>query len=225
MMRRSIPALLAMVCATPAAAKDPPLALVERVENAPAARLAPYDYVYPGEVVDLRPGGDLKLAYFRACFVDTFHNGVVRITKDGARVKGGASSRAARPCETAAWFVQGGQEAGVAVKRISPFIGRGWRELTVRTDRPVFVWPAQSAGEVKLQVYLLEASPKRLVWETTATARRIAYPSDAPGLAVGLPYEVTVSGASLAPLSATFSVDPGLDDAEGLLNAVVPLGF
>ncbi len=226
---RLVLALGALAYATGAAAKDAsPLALVESVENAPAARVAAYDYVYPGDEIDLRPGGAAQVAYFQACFVDAFQGGLVKITKDGARVsKGGKSTRQARPCETAALIAGGdGREAGVAVKRVTPFQGGGWRELTVRTARPVFTWPRTAeAGEAQVAVYALEASPKTLVWNGKAAGANLAYPEDAPPLTRGLPYEVTVQGAKAKPLTAVFSVDPDLEEAGGLLNSVVPLGF
>lgn len=227
MVRRWIAMAAALAFATPALAKDPPLALVESVEGAAKAGVEAFDYVYPGDQVDLRPGGVLRLAYFRACLVDTFRGGVVRIAKDGAKTRGGETSRAARPCGTAALAVAGdGREAGVAVKRVTPFQGTGWRELAVSAERPTFVWPkSQAAGEAKVRVYFLDAAPKTLVWSGSATQARLAYPEDAPALAPGMPYEVAVEAPGGGVFSGVFSIDPGLGAPDGLLNTVVPLGL
>jgi hypothetical protein len=216
-----------LACAAPALARDPPLALVESVADAPAAGVEAFDYLYPGDQVDLRPGGALRIAYFRACVVDSFQGGVVRASKDGARVRGGKSNRAARPCQTAALVAAGdGREAGVAVKRVTPFQGQGWRELAVATAQPTFIWPKPAAaGETKVAVYFLDAAPKTLVWSGATEARRIAYPADAPPLAPGMPYEVSVETPGGGRFSMVFSVDAGIDPVDGVLNTAVPLGL
>ncbi len=220
-------ALGALVCATSAAAKGPPQALVENIKNAPAARVEPLDYVYAGDMLDLRPRGALQLAYFASCVVDTIKGGVVRITNRGARVShGGKTIRKARPCGTSALSVAAdGREAGVAVKRGAPLPGQGGTNVVVQVARPVFTWPAGQPDKAQVAVYALQAIPKTLVWTGEAAGVSLAYPDDAPSLTSDLAYEVTVERAQANPLSTIFYVDLDAVKAGGPPSSVVPLGF
>ena len=48
-----------------AMAEERPVALVELITGAPDAVVQAFDYVYKNDKIDLRPGGELRLAYFR----------------------------------------------------------------------------------------------------------------------------------------------------------------
>lgn len=217
----------AAAAATAAHAADPrPLALVETVENAPAAGVQPFDYLYPGAQVDLRPGGTATIAYFDSCVVETFRGGRIRVSKTEAKANGGQSSRVLRPCQTSALKLAPSRtEAGVAVKRVTPFEEGQWREIAVRGPRPLFVWPrVEALKTATVSVYFLDAQPKTQVWRGQSDQFRLAYPDDAPELKPGMPYEVVVEGAG-APLIAVFSIDPELDLPEGALTSAIPLGL
>ncbi len=216
--------VLALMLATVALAADPPrpVGLVEAVANAPAAKLSRFDYLYAGTTVDLRPAGALTVAWFDNCVVETFTGGQVRLEKARARVTGGKAERRMRPCPTSAVKLAPSRtEAGVAIKRVTPFAEGQWREITVRAERPTFVWPAGS--EASVVVSFLDANPKMPVWRGTSTASSLTYAG--PRLAPGAPYEVRVERAGAPVLTAVFSIDPALAVEDGSAAEVVPLGL
>jgi len=140
--RLTIAAAAMAVISSGAGAQDRPLALVEHVD-APEAGVEAFDYVYANDKIDLRPDGELRLAYFDRCIVETFTGGVIKLKDDEAKIsKGGASVQQARPCQTAALSVSAdAREAGVSVKRVTPFSGAGWNEISVAVMTPRFIWP------------------------------------------------------------------------------------
>ncbi len=226
--RLMIAAAAMAVISSGAGAQDRPLALVEHVD-APEAAVEPFDYVYANDKIDLRPDGELRLAYFDRCIVETFTGGVIKLKNDDVKIsKGGASVQQARPCQTAALSVSANaREAGVSVKRVTPFSGAGWQEVSVAVMTPRFIWPRDkktSAG-ASVSVYLLEADPEELVWQGAVDGNYLVYPEDAPALIPGLPYRVVVSFGPKRQTSAVFSIDPQLDLPDGLLTTAVPLGL
>ena len=215
------------------AADDRPVAMVETIENAPDAAVFEFDYLYEGDRINLRPDGQMTVAYFDNCVVETFRGGVVRMRSGGARVtRGGSSTTTIRPCQTAALALDSqASEAGVAVKRVdklgSLLPEEAISELTIAAPRPIFVWPRDRVedGPATVRLYYLDATPKTLIWEAEVEGARIAYPEDAPALARGMPYEVVASFASGPDLTAVFSIDPELDLPESPLANVIPLGL
>ena len=211
-----------------ASAQDRPLALVEHV-NAPEAAIQPFDYVYPDDKIDLRPGGELRLAYFDKCVVETFSGGVLKLKDDEIKItKGGTSQKLPRPCQTAALSVSAdAREAGVSVKRVSPFSEEEWREISVAVTTPRFIWPRDEKAKTgaAVSIYLLEAEPAQLVWQGDVDGNYLTYPEDAPDLLPGLPYRVVVSYGAKRQTSAVFSIDPGLELPDSLLTTAVPLGL
>ena len=237
-MRRLTTGIAAAVLAGGAAlAADPPrpVGLVESVSNAPAAKVQRFDYVYAGSEIDLRPSGALTIAWFDSCVVETVTGGQVRLEKAKARVSsGGKTTQTTRACPTSALkLAPSRSEAGVAVKRVTPFEEGRWSEITVAAARPTFLWPAlpQARGapppaeSATVVVSFLDANPKREVWRGTASAARLAYPANAPALIPGAPYEVVVERPGQPPLRAVFSVDPGAAFENQVLAQVVPLGL
>lgn len=219
----------AAMLTTAKAADDRPLALVEHVEAAPEAGVEAFDYVYEDDKIDLRPGGSLSLAYFDSCEVETFTGGVLKLKDDGVKIsKDGVSTKSARPCQTASLMLSDeAREAGVAVKRVTPFPEDEWREISVATTRPTFIWPSEGNedGATTLSVFLLEADPVQLVWEANAAGHFLTYPEDAPLLMPGLPYQVAISRDGKVQTSVVFSIDPGLELPDGALTTAVPLGL
>jgi hypothetical protein len=226
--RVMIAAAAMAVISSGAGAEDRPLALVEHVD-APEAEVQPFDYVYANDKIDLRPGGELRLAYFDRCIVETFTGGVIKLKNDDVKIsKGGASVQEARPCQTAALSLSAdAREAGVSVKRVSPFSGKDWQEVSIAVMTPRFIWPRYKEAETgaSVSVYLLEADPVQLVWQGAADGNYLVYPDDAPGLIPGLPYRVIVSFGPKHQTSAVFSIDPQLELPDGLLTTAVPLGL
>ena len=215
--------------AAPALADDRPLALVEYITDAPEAEVEAFDYVYDGDKIDLRPEGEMVLAYFHNCEVETFTGGLVRVRDDGSKVnRGGASSIEDRPCQTAALALSDeAREAGVAVKRVTPFPEEEWRELTVATAQPDFIWPKtkRGKGEATISLYYLDADPVELIWQGAAPGHYMSYPDDAPALTPGMPYMATVSYDGKTTADAVFSIDPHLELPVGALTSAVPLGL
>lgn len=219
----------ASMVAAAAMADDRPLALVEHIADAPDAEVEAYDYVYDGDRIDLRPDGEMVLAYFDNCEVETFSGGMVRVREGGAKIsRGGGSSTENRPCQTAALALsEAAREAGAAVKRVTPFPADEWREVTIAADRPNFIWPKtrRGDGEATVSIYYLDAAPEELVWRGTAASHYMSYPDDAPALTPGMPYRAVVSYKDKAAASAVFSIDPHLQLPVGVLTSAVPLGL
>ncbi len=225
--RLIIAAAIMAAVSSGAGAQDRPLALVEHVD-APDAGVQPFDYVYADDKIDLRPGGELRLAYFDKCIVETFNGGVIKLKDDEVKIsKGGASTQEVRPCQTAAVSLSAdAREAGVSVKRVTPFAGEDWQEISVAVMTPRFIWPRDNKAEAAaVSVYLLEANPAQLVWQGDVDGNYLVYPEDAPALIPGLPYRVIVSFGAKNQTSAVFSIDPQLELPEGLLTTAVPLGL
>lgn len=216
-----------------AADDDRPLALVEFIADAPEASVFDFDYLYDGDKIDLRPDGQMIIAYFDNCIVETFQSGVVRIRDEGAKVsRGGSSTQTVRPCQTAALALNTeATEAGVAVKRVDKLGNllpeEAIKEITIAEARPRFVWPRERTRGNPVQVRLnyLDAESKALVWETETAGAQIAYPDDAPALERGMPYEIVVSFSRGDDLKAVFSVDPGLELPASPLSNVIPIGL
>ena len=214
---------------TLAAAQDRPLALVEHV-TAPAAEIGAFDYLYDDDKIDLRPDGVMRIAYFDSCIVETFTGGVVKLDKkkEAKISKGGVSNREARPCQTPALALSNeAKEAAAAVKRVSPFDEGEWREISIATTTPRFVWPHEKeAGKTAtVSIYLLEADPAELIWQGEAAGNSLVYPEDAPALETGLPYRVAVAIDGKEQNAVVFSIDPDLEMPDGVLTTAVPLGL
>ncbi len=212
-----------------AAAEERPVALVEHIHGAPDAAVQAFDYVYKNDKIDLRPGGELRLAYFDNCETESFSGGLIKLKRDSAKIsKGGVSTKAMRPCQTAALALSSdAREAGVSVKRVTPFPENEWREVSIATATPRFIWPANEDAESNavVSVYYLDSNPAELVWQSQADARQLVYPEDAPLLKIGMPYEVVISYDGEPVNSVVFSVDPNLDLPQSPLNNAVPLGL
>ena len=229
MIRTRIFMLGMLLAPSVALAEDRPLALVEHV-TATAAEIGDFDYLYDDDKIDLRPNGELRIAYFDSCVVETITGGIVKLNKDKeAKVsKGGVVKREMRPCQTAALALSDeSKEAAAAVKRVSPFDEREWREISIATMTPRFVWPhAEDDGRVAtVSIYLLEADPAELVWQGEADGHSLVYPEDAPALETGLPYRVAITVDGKEQNAAVFSIDPGLEMPDGILTTAVPLGL
>ncbi|WDI30165.1 hypothetical protein PUV54_09355 [Hyphococcus flavus] len=216
---------------TASAANDRPVAMVELISDAPEATVFDFDYLYKGDKVDLRPEGQMTIAYFDNCIVETFQGGVVRMRDDDAKTsRGGTSTTTMRACQTAALAIDSeATEAGVAVKRVDDSLlpEEAINELTIAAERPSFVWPRErTRGEpVTVSVYYLDAEPKTLLWQTEVNGVQVAYPEGGPALERGMPYEVVVSFSRGDDMKTVFSIDPDLELPASPLTSVIPLGL
>ena len=209
------------------AKEDRPVAFIELIEHAPDSELQSFDYVYNKTQIDLRPGGQVILAYFDTCEVETITGGLVKIKTDGAKLsKGGTSVKHLRPCRTAKTVLsKAAKEAGASVKRVSPFQAEDWQEWALNTFSPLFKWPLTNKrkGPVEVKVYFADAIPRQLVWQASTSNPYLTYPHSAPALIIGMPYIVVVDYAKGKPAEAVFSIDPALELPEGPINRLVPL--
>ena len=212
-----------------ALAEDRPVALIEHIQAGPGAALQAFDYVYKNDKIDLRPDGELTLAYFDNCQTETFTGGVVKLKNASAKItKNGVSTKSERPCQTAALALSAdAREAGASVKRVTPFPEDEWREISIVTATPRFIWPQSSDGstEATISIYFLDSDPATLVWQGTSNANNVVYPDDAPALQIGMPYEAVVSYGGDPQTAVVFSVDPNLELPDSPLTNAVPLGL
>lgn len=208
------------------AANDRPVALVEEIDNAPNADVERFQYVYDGDKIDLREAGVVTLAYFETCEVVTVTGGVAKVKADGVDVsKGGDAQVSVRPCQTSSLALNDeAREAGAAVKRVSPFMGDDWREISVATAHPIFLWPNGGDADYAIAVFYLDEDPVREVWQA-GFANGLVYPEDAPSLEAGMPYEVVITRNGKKQASAVFSIDPALELPDAPLNSAIPLGL
>ncbi len=200
-----------------------PVALVESIEGAPGAGVGFLDYVYPGQVVELGPGGVIVLSYFATCLVETVRGGRVTVENGLSKVEGGEVKTEKVPCQGANITVTSAtSEAGASVTRVTPFQGQDWSEWTTRSRQPIFKWTR--AGPATVTVINLDTDPPETVWTGTVDGSHVAYPTDARPLRIGVPYEVRVSSPDAGPLTAVFSIDPDLEGPDTALGRVVPIG-
>ena len=202
------------------------VALVERIDNAPAGGVAFLDTVQAGRVIELGPEGELVLSYFNSCARETIAGGRVVVGDRNSSVSGGRITAEVVDCQGATPVITAELgEAGAAVKRVTPFDPDDWKEWTVKTRRPIFKWPPGAQSEpATVTVIHMDGPRLRIVWQTQTTDGHFAYPSDAPPLEVGMPYAVQVDLADGASLSTVLSIDPWLDVADNAANRLVPIG-
>ncbi len=207
---------------TAAVAQQPqggnPAALVEDVKAAGGAGVEFMDFVYPGQSIPLGAQGQLVLGYFSSCRVETIRGGTVTIGTAESRVSGGQVRSSNRPCDPKRFAATTQTaEAGAAVKRVTPFDERQWAETTLKSDRPVFRW--RDKGPVTVRVMESGQPAQQVVWTASASKGYVEYPGR-PALQPGVQYVVEVSGSG-GTKHAAFSIDPGLELGDGLLNRTV----
>ncbi len=87
-----------LITLVPPATAQEPAAIVEEVD-APTAGVAFMDYLVPGQVIDLKSNGTLKLGYLRSCFSETITGGRVVIGRERSAVEGGKIERRRVECD------------------------------------------------------------------------------------------------------------------------------
>ena len=201
------------------------VAVVEAIDGAPQAGLQFMDYVFAGQTVVLGQRGRLTLSHLSGCLAEEIAGGTVIVGADGSQVSGGRLQARTEPnCRPPTPVVAASAtEAGTAVNRVSPFIGRGWEERVIKRARPVFKWDA-SGRPVTVRVLHMDKSPVEIVWQAVSNGAHADYPANAAPLATGMPYRVEVWDGQQLLHAAVFSVDPGLDVPDTLANRVVPVG-
>ena len=206
-----------------------PAALLEDIANAPGAGFEAFDYLDAGATLQLGQRGTATVSYFEGCRVEKIRGGTVTIGAKQSTVAGGQVNASTMACKgQKPVVVASAREAGAGVNRVTPFPADRWAEWSVKSDRPVFTWPA-AAGETpqttyRVTVIALDRKPAQIVWAGDAKVRYLAYAPNAPKLDPGMPYAVQIQAASGGtPSEAVFSIDPGLDIADTPANRVVPV--
>jgi hypothetical protein len=205
-----------------------PVALLEAIADAPGAGFESFDYLDAGATLDLGARGTATISYFEGCRVEKIRGGTVTIGPRESAVAGGQVSASTMACKGAKPIVvASAREAGAGVNRVTPFPASRWDEWSVKSDRPVFAWPA-AAGESAQTVYrvtviALDQKPPQIVWAGDARQRYLPYAPAAPRLAPGMPYAVQVAAPGGTPAESVFSIDPDLDIADTPANRVVPV--
>jgi hypothetical protein len=211
----------ALLVIAPAQAEDAAVAVVEAVENAPNAGVQFLDYVYKDQSIRLGQGS-LELSYFDSCLKEFVRGGTVTIGEGSSQVSGGTVRTEKVPCQGQQMFVtEETSEAGATVTRIAEQDSGEWAEWTVKSMTPTFKW--RSAGSDVVGIYDMDSEPPRLVWSGNGENGTLNYPSDAPPLEIGFPYEVRVNLSDGATIKALFSVDPELDIPDTALSRLVPV--
>ena len=211
------------------AKSDRPIALIEKISNAPDSDLQDFDYAFEGDKIDLRPIGQIVLSYFDSCIVETVTGGQVKIQEDGSKVtKGGTSSLRLRKCRSAIVALDDdSKEAGASIKRVSPFPSDEWQEYALPSPHPVFKWqPPEKAKDTDIttiKIFYVDANPTRLLWQGTTEGSYFAYPDDAPSFDTGMPYRAVAELANGDAVSGVFSIDPNLEIPDELMNRLVAL--
>jgi len=211
------------------AKSDRPVALIEKITNAPKSDLQDFDYAFEGDKIDLRPIGQIVLSYFDSCMVETVTGGQVKIKQDGAKVtKGGTSNIHQRICRSANVALDDdAKEAGVSVKRVSPFPADEWQEYALPSPHPIFKWqPPKNAKDTDvttIKIFYMDANPSRFLWQGTTQGSYLAYPDDAPAFDTGMPYRAVAELVNGDTVSGVFSIDPNLEIPDDLMNRLVAL--
>ena len=86
-----------LVTAVPCFAEEP-AAIIEDIQ-APGITLAQFDYVTPGQVIDLGSGGTLTLGYLASCQRERIQGGKVTIGQGESQVEGGDIKRLKVACD------------------------------------------------------------------------------------------------------------------------------
>jgi hypothetical protein len=200
--------------------------LVEDIQDAPNAGVALFDYVYPGQRIELGQSGTLVLSFFDSCVVETIRGGSVEVGPADSRVTGGQRQAEQVACDTSKPVVSElTGEAGATITRVSPFIAANWAERVVATFQPIFKWEGVPPGTpVVFRILYMDANPPQLVWQAQVAQPAVQYPADAPQLIVGGPFRAEATLPNGQVVSALFSIDPELEVSPHVLNRVVALG-
>lgn len=224
MMRRilfSVAVLTAFAAGQAHAADE---AMVEGVQGAPKAGVAFLDSLSAGQTIELGKAGVLKLTYLNTCRDETIRGGIATIGQGASTVVGGRIEAHQLQCSVTEPTVTSEiAVAGAAVKRVTPFDGADWREITVKTKTPTFRWPATAGTTSSISVYDMEQKPPAQIWTTDSSAAWVAYPRHAPALIEGKPYQVEVKQGG-SDIKSVFSVDTHLDVPNTLFYRVVSVG-
>lgn len=224
MMRRILYSVAVMTSIAAGRVHAADEAMVEGIQGAPKAGVAFLDSLTAGQSIELGKAGVLKLTYLSTCRDETIRGGVATIGQGASTVVGGRIEAHQLQCNVTQPVVTSEiAVAGAAVKRVTPFDGADWREITVKTRTPTFRWPAAAGATSSVTVFDLEQKPPAQIWAADSAAAWIAYPRHAPALVEGRPYQVDVKqGAN--HLKSVFSIDTHLDVPNTLFYRVVSVG-
>ena len=202
-----------------------PTALVEMVMGAEDTDLEAMDYVSPGQVIDLGDSGYMILSYLLTCRIETITGGKVTVGHGESEVEEGEVQVETAPCQgNCIEISQATQGTAGTVYRVAAFDGTDWNERTIQSAIPIFLWNVDGeAGLAAITVLDLDRDPPAEIWKGVTDGKQLEYPSSAPTLEVGIPYQVQVSIEGQPQLIAVFSIDPELEGPDTMLSRLVPV--
>lgn len=208
--------------------KPKPQALVLSVTGAKDTTLQAFDHIYTGTQVDLRPSGVLVVSYLDTCLEETITGGRVKFNEGGRKLrKGAVASSVEIVCTSGDGVVSEEEQVNFdEIQALSPFHATAWQERIIKTTQPIFQWPmGTQVPQVTLKILHLDAETALPVWQMDSAANHLIYPSDAPALVPGVPYQVEVLYPGGMSRTNVFSIDPGLQIPDSVANRLVPLDW
>lgn len=200
-----------------------PVGLVTEIRGADEAEIGPYEYVYSGQRIPLSVNASISIAYFESCREEVARGAEVIVGPSGSEVgaQGSKQGRALR-CRPERMMKPGHMVQPGTAAYESPFDIGAWNESTVKSDRPVFMLP-EKLLDAKISVEVLDVDTPNPtgIWAGEMTSHFLAYPVDAPRLAVGKPYSVKAMDDSGKTYQAIFSVEPDSGASQSKLNDFV----
>jgi len=201
-----------------------PTALIEEISGA-SSNLNAMDFVAPGETISLGENGRLVISYIESCTTETVTGGTVTVGSLSSKVEDGEVASAEASCQGSGIVLSADSHDATAgtVYRIKAFEGEDWEERTIKSTQPIFRWSAAEEGSASTVTVLdLDQDPPKELWQLETSENTVTYPTDAPTLEIGIPYQVRLKSGDLS-LSATFSIDPELEGPDNAISRLVPL--
>lgn len=205
-----------------------PVGLIAEVRSSAdiEADVRQFDYVYKGQIIPLDATQGLTIVFFESCREEDLSGGeiVVGALSSAIDPQGRKSGRAlsCRPSE-----MMLPPEISVPSRQgyQGPFDEQVWRENTVVSFNPVFLLPAAPDGqEITISFKDAEKPGAEANWSGPSMDHYIAYPQDAPRLAMGRPYAVEATLPDGRSTVSYFSVEPDSGVTLNVVNDFVVLG-
>jgi hypothetical protein len=200
--------LVSLLCAGPASAGGPVVALVEDVTGT-SAGVDWMDYVEAGRVIHLDPHDSIVLGYLYSCVREKIEGGVVTVGREQSEVQSGNVERTAIACDAGHMILTAelaSQSAGAIFRDLKPDRARppSAPQFTLYGSSPI-VQVRGGGGNVEITRLDRDGERYELTLGTPQSLRNSTYDFAAAGtqLSPGGVYRATMTGQSL-----TFRIDP-----------------
>lgn len=163
----ALPLLLGATNAAYASPLPEPVAIVENVQAA-SIRLAPFDYLVEGQIIELQPADTIVLGYLKSCSREIISGGLILIGAENSQVTGGQLFSEKLQCGGALHL----SAAELSKSAVMVFRKKNQRELpsaaiTLASTAPLVILP--KPGSMRLErldkaerIRLFKASRARL---------------------------------------------------------------